>query len=108
MTGVETAAESEGSVMSDGVRTGRDGSSVIVWIENGLGIDGKAWSGFTLSLSGEIEAEAFRRAIARALADRIKAVRRQEYERGWKEGRAKRGAKCDYFFSTLFLRPERG
>lgn len=77
----------------------RDGESVVLTIEHGLGVEIKAMR-FDWKCRGELEAAALASCLREHLRQRIEAVRREEYESGHRDGRAKR-AKATWFWRTL-------
>lgn len=90
--------------MKTGMAVRREGTKVVVEVEHGL-LGDEGCIKLEWEACRELLADALATSVQNHLAQRIQAVRRQEYELGWRDAKAKRTRRTS-FFSTLFLRPE--
>jgi hypothetical protein len=74
------------------IQVRRDGSIVVVVVDHGLSLDDNSTAiRFEWETGRDIHAAALVAAFQKEIHRRILAARREEYDRGYKDGRAKRG-----------------
>jgi len=83
------------------ISIGRHGTKVKITIETGMATGGDLF--LYWECSNELFAELLTTRLQRKLADRIEAIRQEEYNKGWKDAKSKKKAKQTWFTSVFRL-----
>lgn len=93
------AALGERWPVRSGIEIYQDGTKLMFRVSHGL-LNNDGCPLLEWNAGSDLLASALARAVSNHISERIKAVRRQEYEAGWRGAKAKR-PKRDYFYKTL-------